>query len=443
MDYPQDFPAESRAKVEVARIRAGRRFDSDKVRAKWRSEIETFFWIYVLTPFVVFASESSRLGLWPVDKMDQNCREFLRLLTINAYHHKGRTAGLRNMICNWDGSILPEAQQEIEKTPQWRKYENIRLKFAVKGRPTAQGTGINPSQVASRVPEPGNHFGISTDVLSEIEDTVYNHLDSEALAMEFLPVWKELSQTNPFSPAELPGGAKQLALAEIVAREAAARLRPLFNNAASEYAELLTRTILEHRRTGDHKSDYVHWSTIADQSIMFCAKLAEWEKSARWLYGPLKATGLDWKDASPRTRVAYLTALSAWMLIGPRALPSLSNDQEAEGISDLLRRTIRNIVRLSPEKNSLTKAPILSSESGTSGMHASSSVRDTKPMNERRSLVLPILTRKGWSILDWAKYSDVDFHTANNYLKGRTNPYKSTRKKLANALGIDVNKFPS
>jgi hypothetical protein len=146
MDYPRDFPAESRAKVEAAIIRSGRQFDSKRAKAKWRSDIETLFWTYVLTPFVVFAGESSRLGLWPADEMDRNCREFLRRLTIDAYYQKGRAAGLREMISNWNGSILWEAQQEIEKTAQWRKYENIRLKFAVKGRPTTQSTGIMRGQ---------------------------------------------------------------------------------------------------------------------------------------------------------------------------------------------------------------------------------------------------------------------------------------------------------
>jgi hypothetical protein len=148
MEYPEDCPAESRAKVEAAIIRAGRQFDSDRAKAKWRSDIEALFWTYVLTPFVVFAGESSRLGLWPADKMDGHCREFLRHLTIDAYYRKGKAAGLSNMISNWDGSIVWEAQQEIEKTSQWRRYENIRLKLAVKGRTRTQSTGIIPGQFA-------------------------------------------------------------------------------------------------------------------------------------------------------------------------------------------------------------------------------------------------------------------------------------------------------
>ncbi|SRR5216683_4805943 len=102
----------------------------DRAKAKWRSDIEALFWSYVLTPFLVFAMESSRLGLWSADEMDRNCREFLRRLTIDAYSRKGKAAGLRDMIDNWSCGILLGSSTGIEKTSQWRRYENLRLKVA-------------------------------------------------------------------------------------------------------------------------------------------------------------------------------------------------------------------------------------------------------------------------------------------------------------------------
>ncbi len=146
MEYPRGFPDDSRARVEAAGIRAGRRFDSEKAKAESRSEIEALFWTYVLTPFLVFAEESSRLGLWSSDETDRKCREFLRRLTIDAYYRKGKAGGLPDMIDNWDGSIIWKAQQEIEKTSQWRKYENLRLKQAVVRAPLTRRTGIVPGQ---------------------------------------------------------------------------------------------------------------------------------------------------------------------------------------------------------------------------------------------------------------------------------------------------------
>jgi hypothetical protein len=208
--------------------------------------------------------------------------------------------------------------------------------------------GEKDTRVNGRAASLAHQFGISADALSEIEETVFSHLDSKALMIEFLPVWQELKYSNPFAPAELKGRAKQFALADNVARETASRLRPLFLEAASEYAEMLTRTIVDH-----HQQDgqAIHWKIIANQAVKFCVTLTLWEESARWLYGPLKTAGFSWKDIGPRTRPAYLSALSAWMLVGPYARPSLSTEPEAEGVPDRLRRKIRQIARLAPEES--------------------------------------------------------------------------------------------
>ena len=54
----------------------------------------------------------------------------------------------------------------------------------------------------------------------------------------------------------------------------------------------------------------------------------------------------------------------------------------------------------------------------------------------------PFLDKKGWSINQLALEADVDFHTANDYLKGRTRPNRATRKQLADALGIAIGELP-
>jgi len=63
--------------------------------------------------------------------------------------------------------------------------------------------------------------------------------------------------------------------------------------------------------------------------------------------------------------------------------------------------------------------------------------------NKREAFIRPRLESMGWSILDWAKNSGVDFHTANDYFKGETKPYPSTRKKLADSLGISAKDLPN
>lgn len=62
--------------------------------------------------------------------------------------------------------------------------------------------------------------------------------------------------------------------------------------------------------------------------------------------------------------------------------------------------------------------------------------------NKRDAFVRPLLNKKGWSIHDWAVNSNVDFHTAASYLKGKTKTYQSTRKKLADSLGVLVEDLP-
>lgn len=60
----------------------------------------------------------------------------------------------------------------------------------------------------------------------------------------------------------------------------------------------------------------------------------------------------------------------------------------------------------------------------------------------RTALVKPILENKGWSELDWANEANVAYHTAADYLDGKTNPYPSTRAKLAKSLGLSVQQLP-
>ena len=67
---------------------------------------------------------------------------------------------------------------------------------------------------------------------------------------------------------------------------------------------------------------------------------------------------------------------------------------------------------------------------------------DRKRPNKRELFVNPVLDKKGWSLLNWAQASNVDFHTVQNYLSGKTKSYKSTRKQLAESLGVDVQNLP-
>ena len=60
----------------------------------------------------------------------------------------------------------------------------------------------------------------------------------------------------------------------------------------------------------------------------------------------------------------------------------------------------------------------------------------------RRAVIEPLLDAKGWSILDWANEAEVAHATAMDFLDEKTRPYRSTRFKLAKALGISVDQLP-
>jgi lambda repressor-like predicted transcriptional regulator len=61
---------------------------------------------------------------------------------------------------------------------------------------------------------------------------------------------------------------------------------------------------------------------------------------------------------------------------------------------------------------------------------------------ERQSFVQRILDKKGWSTNRLAVEAGLDFHTVNDYLKGKTRSNRSTRKQLADALVIAVEELP-
>lgn len=70
------------------------------------------------------------------------------------------------------------------------------------------------------------------------------------------------------------------------------------------------------------------------------------------------------------------------------------------------------------------------------------SAKESAELLTRRGFVEPILERKGWSILDWANAANVAHATAMDYVLDKTSPYRSTRAKLAKALGVPIEQFP-
>jgi hypothetical protein len=85
-------------------------------------------------------------------------------------------------------------------------------------------------------------------------------------------------------------------------------------------------------------------------------------------------------------------------------------------------------------------SPVLDSDKTTQTV-------ESKPTNgtarrTRKEVLEPLLAEKGLSVHDWATRAGVDWHTADDYLNGKTNPYPDTRGKLARALGVKVEDLP-
>jgi hypothetical protein len=132
--YPEVFPQSSRARVQGESIRAARDFDRAKQEAP--SKIPRLLRAYILRVFIAFVREARNLalqGLWSVDRLESESREFLRGFAITARYEKGhdRSGGLvPDMVSHWTASILPEIQRSFEQSPEWQEFQDILLEVA-------------------------------------------------------------------------------------------------------------------------------------------------------------------------------------------------------------------------------------------------------------------------------------------------------------------------
>ena len=98
------------------------------------------------------ACELGRQGVWGVEQVEREAREFLRLLTIEAAGEKGFDRSghaLRRMVGHWGGAILPEVQREFEKSAEWRRFTDELLAIA---ELRAGGAGSGAAAGAGKLP---------------------------------------------------------------------------------------------------------------------------------------------------------------------------------------------------------------------------------------------------------------------------------------------------
>jgi hypothetical protein len=128
MDYPKEFPPESRAAVLAAKIRAAR--DFDRTHLELGNDKEEQLRKYILRQLLVFVQEASKLNkIWPVDKIEKAALEFLRRATIDAVYEKGLGSG-RLWISRTSGSLTSEICRQFEKSSEWQQFEDMLLRLA-------------------------------------------------------------------------------------------------------------------------------------------------------------------------------------------------------------------------------------------------------------------------------------------------------------------------
>lgn len=138
MDYPDDFPPESRAAVAAERLRAARDFDAIRKNPPrtehgfshdWDAELRK----YILRQFIVFVREACKLGragVWQVDRIEEASMEFLRLATIDTEFGKGSGLVGRSWTENWHGQIQPEVMRRLERSAEYQQYRDALLEIA-------------------------------------------------------------------------------------------------------------------------------------------------------------------------------------------------------------------------------------------------------------------------------------------------------------------------
>lgn len=134
MEYPQDFSANARARIEAERIRAQQELEDRQETVAWSRYGPSFlndrnFYEYILRVFSAFAEEACKLaseGLWGIDRARREAENFLRIFTIEAFPAHGKDKNGRKLsdpIEHLGGSLLPDVEQYFRKSARWRDFQ--------------------------------------------------------------------------------------------------------------------------------------------------------------------------------------------------------------------------------------------------------------------------------------------------------------------------------
>jgi hypothetical protein len=104
--FPNGFPAHARARVEAEKILGYKKLDKQLKVVSSSIAVEALVQLCILRLFLVFAKELCAFAQengWTVDRIDSQANEFLRRLTIEVQHDKGRESMQYRPTTTWSG----------------------------------------------------------------------------------------------------------------------------------------------------------------------------------------------------------------------------------------------------------------------------------------------------------------------------------------------------
>jgi hypothetical protein len=200
-----------------------------------------------------------------------------------------------------------------------------------------------------------SQFGVDELVLHEIEQTARECLRQRALRRAVDDAWHE-RRAKLFEGRFRESGinrASQLLAAEDLVREFAQALHPILIDVATTYVEMLTKAILDRRK----RRKSIHWQAIIDRAMRFCNTETGWQQSGEWIRKLFDTTYGDLKFWTPRAKVAFEVALSAWSIV----TQEWDSETPLRSFQDVAEGRIAHLVRMAPpmESSRSTELPTL------------------------------------------------------------------------------------
>jgi hypothetical protein len=130
MKFPDNFPDTAQASVFAEQVPAAKAFMAVR-KDPSRRDIGRGVNEYILRVFSAFAHEACELGLqkvWTANRVNEECREFLRLLCSDVQVEFGELS-LPKMTTDM-GYIPPKLWSEFIDSEEWKRYQDEFLKVA-------------------------------------------------------------------------------------------------------------------------------------------------------------------------------------------------------------------------------------------------------------------------------------------------------------------------